>query len=103
MNEEELKAKEAELKEREGELTKKEENLNERETTLAKREADTGTIAATIKEEYEKKLQTQREEYEERLKQRNEVIKQLAADGGKVDDETPFTELNKRRNMQKAA
>ena len=105
MTEEELKAKEEELLRREEELKAKEESLNEREGKLAAREADAGSIAQTIKEEYEKKLAAQQAEFEERLRQREEVIRQLAADGGNQpnDDESPFNKMNSRRLAQKAA
>ena len=104
MNEEELKAKEAELERKEGELTKKEEELNAREEQLAKREADASSIAQTIKEEFEKKLEAQKQEFEARLQQREEVIRQLASgETPNVDDNSPIAELNKRRLAQKAA
>lgn len=104
MNEEELKAKEAELERKEGELTKKEEELNAREEQLAKREADASSIAQTIKEEFEKKLEAQKQEFEARLQQREEVIRQLASgEIPDVDDNSPFAELNKHRLAQKAA
>ena len=104
MNEEELKAKEAELERKEGELTKKEEELNAREEQLAKREVDASSIAQTIKEEFEKKLEAQKQEFEARLQQREEVIRQLASgEIPDVDSNSPFAELNKRRLAQKAA
>ena len=104
MNEEELKAKAEELERKEGELAKKEEELNAREEQLAKREADASSIAQTIKEEFEKKLEAQKQEFEERLKQREEVIKQLAGDNSpNFAEDSPFAELNKRRLAQKAA
>lgn len=105
MNEEELKAKEAELERKEGEQTKKEEELNAREEQLAKREADASSIAQTIKEEFENKLETQKQEFEARLQQREEVIRQLASgeQPTELDDKSPFAELNKRRIAQKAA
>lgn len=104
MNEEELKAKAEEIERREGELTKKEEELNEREANLAKREADASSIAQTIKEEFEKKLETQKQEFEERLKQRDEVIRQLASgESPAIDDNSPFAQLNKDRLAQRAA
>lgn len=104
MNEEELKAKAEELEKREGDLKEREEALNEREAKLATREADASNIAQTIKEEYEKKLATQKQEFEERLQQRDEVIRQLASgESAAADDDNPFTQLNKRRIAQKAA
>lgn len=104
MNEEELKAKAEEIERKEGELTKKEEELNAREEKLAVREADAGSIAKTLKEEFEKTTEALKSEYEERLKQRDEVIRQLASgDQPAVDDGSPFAELNKKRRLQKAA
>lgn len=104
MNEEELKAKAIELEEREGELAKRENELNERESKLVAREADAGSIAQTIKEEFEKKLETQKQEFEERLRQRDEVIKQLASgEQPPNNDDSPFAQLNKARLAQKAA
>lgn len=104
MNEEELKAKAEELGRKEGELTKKEEELNAKETELAKREADASSIAETIKEEFEARLEKQKQEFEERLNQRDEVIRQLASgESPAIDDNSPFAELNKARLAQKAA
>ena len=104
MNEEDLKAKAEEIERRECELTKKEEELNEREANLAKREADASSIAQTIKEEFEKKLEAQKQEFEERLKQRDEVIRQLASgESLSIDDNSPFAQLNKDRLAQRAA
>lgn len=104
MSEEELKAKAEELEKKEGELKEREEALNEREAKLAVHEADAGNIAKTIKEEYEKKLATQKQDFEERLQQRDEVIRQLASgESTATDDDNPFTQLNKRRIAQKAA
>lgn len=105
MNEEELKAKAAELEEREGELAKRENELNERESKLVAREADASSIAQTIKEEFEKKLEAQKQEFEERLRQRDEVIRQLASgeQPNANDDSNPFAQLNKARLAQKAA
>ena len=104
MNEEELQAKAEDLERKEGELTKKEEELNAREEQLAKREADASSIAQTIKEEFDKKLEAQKAEFEERLQQREAVIRQLASgETPAIDDNSPFAELNKRRIAQKAA
>lgn len=105
MNEEELKAKAEEIERKEGALAKKEEELNEREEQLAKREADAASIAQTIKEEFTRKLETQKAEFDERLQQREEVIRQLASGDtpDSADENSPFAELNKRRLAQKAA
>ena len=104
MTEEEIAAKAEEIERKEGELTKKEEELNERERLLATREADAGSIAQTIKEEFEKKLETQKQEFDERLKQRDEVIRQLASgEEPNIDQNSPFAELNRHRLAQKAA
>lgn len=104
MSEEELKAKAEDLERKEGELTKKEEELNAREEELAKREADASSIAQTIKEEFEKKLEAQKQEFEARLQQREEVIRQLASgEAPAVDENSPFAELNRQRLAQKAA
>ena len=92
MNEEEIKAKAEELERKEGELAKKEEELNAKEQTLASRETDAAKIAETLKKEFE-----------ERLQQRDEVIKQLASDESKIDDDGPFAQLNKKRLAQRAA
>ena len=103
MNEEEIKAKAEELERKEGELTKKEEELNEKERSLAVRESDAAAIAETLKKEFEARLEAQKKEFEERLQQRDEVIKQLASDESKVEDDSPFAELNKKRLAQRAA
>lgn len=103
MNEEELKAKE-ELSRREGDLKNKEDEIAAREAALAEREADASSIAQTIKQEFEARLEAQKREFEERLKEREEVIRQLAAGSGEeVEDDSPFAKLNKRRAAQKAA
>lgn len=102
MTEEEISTKEKELEEREGELTKKEEALNEREAAIAKREADASTIAETIKKEFEAREEAQKAEFEERLKQRDDVIKQLASGSAEQSEENAFSELNKRRLLQRA-
>jgi len=105
MTEEEIKAKAEELERKEGELLNKEKELNELQSNIDQREADAGSIAQTIKEEYEKKLSKQKEEYENRLKSRDEVIRQLAnGEAAEREDENdPFAQLNKRRRLQKAA
>ena len=111
MNEEELKAKAEELEKKEGELSKKEEDLAKKEEEqkakeeeLYRREADASTIAQTIKQEFEKKLEAQKAEFEERLKQRDEVIRQLSSGSvPQIDENSPFAELNKRRLAQKSA
>ena len=104
MNEEELKAKADELERKGEELAEKEKELNAREEQLAKREADASSIAQTIKEEFEKKLEAQKQEFEARLQQRDEVIRQLASgETPDIDENSPFAELNKRRLAQKAA
>lgn len=102
MNEEELKAKADELQGREESIARKEEELKEREDRLSARETDAGNLAQTIKEEYEKRLESQKQEFEERLKQRDDVIRQLAS-GKQVIDDGPFAELNKKRRAQKAS
>lgn len=102
MTEEEISAKEKELEEREGEIAKKEESLNEREAAIAKREADASTIAETIKKEFEAREEAQKAEFEERLKQRDDVIKQLASGSTEQQEENAFSELNKRRLLQRA-
>ena len=111
MNEEELKAKaeeltakEGDLATRENDLNTKEESLNARENELAKREADASSIAQTLKEEFNKKLEAQKEEYETRLHERDAVIRQLASgDNPAMDENSPFAEINKRRLLQKSA
>ena len=101
---EELKAKAEEIERKEGDLAKKEQELNAREEQLAKREADTSSVAKTLKEEFQKKLEAQKQEFEERLQQRDEVIKQLASgEKSPANDDDPFEKLNKRRIAQKAA
>ena len=103
MNEEEIKAKAEELERKEGELAKKEEELNAKEQTLASRETDAAKIAETLKKEFEARIEAQKKEFEERLQQRDEVIKQLASDESKIDDDGPFAQLNKKRLAQRAA
>ena len=102
MTEEELTQKQTELEEREGELKKKEEELNERELSLARREADASSIAETLKKEFEAREEAQKAEFEERLKQREDVIRQLANGSSPEQEENAFTELNKRRLLQRS-
>ena len=102
MTEEEIIAKQKELEEKEGELTKKEEELNAKEADIAKREADASSIAETIKKEFEAREEAQKAEFEERLKQRDDVIKQLASGSAEQSEENAFSELNKRRLLQRA-
>ena len=80
---EELKQLEETLKAKEGELQKKEEEIKQRE-------ADAENIGATIKAEYEKRLEA-----------RNEVIKQLSAGEEKAPAAPTFIErMNEKRKMQ---
>ena len=94
MNEEELKQLEESLKAKEGELQKKEEEIKQRE-------ADAENIGATIKAEYEKRLEAQKAEYEKRLESRDEVIKQLSAGEEQKPAAPTFIErMNEKRQMQ---
>lgn len=91
MNEEELKKIEEALNEREGELAKKEDELRQRE-------ADAENIGATMKAEYEKRLESQKAEYERRLQARDDVIKQLSSGQDSTAAAPSFMErLNERR------
>ena len=103
MNEEELINNENEPDGKE-ELQKKEEELAAREAELAKREADAASIAQTIKQEFEARLEAQKQEFENRLRQRDDVIRQLANGNSPHEEEcSAIANLNKKRRLQKAA
>lgn len=82
------------------ELKRKEEELEKREADLKKREADLNGLGATIKAEYERKIEQQKADYEKRLEDRNEIIKQLSSESEKEQRPTFLEKLNKERELQ---
>ena len=76
---------EGEQKGTEKELEERAKALDEREKALDEKAKDLENVTATLRKEYDEKVEKIKADYEVRLKNRDEVIEQLA----KGEDEQP--------------
>ena len=89
-----------EQKDTEEQLEERAKALDEREKALDEKAKDLENVTATLRKEYDEKVEKIKADYEVRLKNRDEVIEQLA----KGEDETPqptfMDVLNAHRKQQ---
>lgn len=74
--------------------------LDEREKALDEKAKDLENVTATIKKEYDAKIEKMKQEYDERLKNRDEVIEQLAKGEEEAPQPTFMDVLNAHRKEQ---